>query len=349
LGRLWDKPILTRARKGGAGLHDGAVRLSYPMNFYHVFGGTLASEIELPELPAAPAAEARWTLTDTTAPPPADPLPRLGTEAVTDGVNAVLRGSPTRYRLSYDDTGVFEITDGGRRIVWHRPAGVDVDLHAARTDLLGRVLAVALHAGDVPTLHGSGVVMGGAGVAFVAPKLHGKSTTAAALVRAGARLLSDDILAIALQEPPLVFPGIPAVNLWRDSAQRLRPAPAGGPDAGKRRIDWTGLGTRAEAPVPLGAVYLLGPVRAAPPAEVQRHRLPAVTAALALVGQAKIGALLGPGNAGAMLRQMARLANAVPVYRLTIPRELDRIDELVERLGEWHRALRRTGAGEAVE
>ncbi len=76
--------------------------------------------------------------------------------------------------------------------------------------------------------------------------------------------------------------------------------------------------------------------------------MPAVAAALALVGQAKVGGLLGPTNAAGLLEQCARLSAEVPVYRLAIPRELDRLDELVRRIGEWHDAPLQLGAGEAA-
>ena len=308
------------------------------MHHYQLFGGVLASEIEFPELPAARPNDARWTLTSTAALPASDPLPLLGVESVMDGVQVALRGAHTRFRLLYDDTGVFEISDGGRTIVWHRPAGPPVNLASVRSDVLGRVMAVALSADGILTLHGSGVVVGGKGVAFLAPKLHGKSTTAAALVRAGAQLLGDDMLAVTFGKPPMVLPGIPAVNLWRDSVDRLHPSAVATDATRKQRIDWDELGTRADAPVPLAAVYLLGPVRAESGAHVRRQPMPPVAAALALVGQAKIGGLLGPANAAVLLEQAARLSADVPVYRLTVPRELDRLDELVRCMGEWHDA-----------
>ncbi|HEX8723789.1 MAG TPA: hypothetical protein VF737_00210 [Gemmatimonadaceae bacterium] len=310
---------------------------------YHLFGQTFASDIEFPELPAAPSGEARWTLTSTSAAPSTDPLPLLGGEPVMDGVGVSLRGALARYRLAYDDNGTFEIFDGGRTIVWHRPSGGAPDLVGVRSDVLGRVLAVALHAEHVLTLHGSGVTLGARGVAFLAPKLHGKSTTAAALVRAGAQLLGDDILAVTPGAKPTVLPGIPAVHLWRDSVAQLHQAGSGEDATRKQRVDWEALGTRAAEPVPLDAVYLLGPVRAGPEVRVTRARMGAVPAALALLGQAKIGALLGPTNAEALLDRCARLADAVPVYRLTVPRELDRLDELVRRLGEWHDAPMHVG------
>ncbi len=315
---------------------------------YHLFGETFASDIEFPELPVARAGIARWTLSSTTQPPPTDPLPLIGVEPVMDGVRVALRGGSTRFRLAYDDTGVFEISTGGRTVVWHRPADATADLASVRSDVLGRVMAVALHADEILTLHGSGVVVGGTGVAFLAPKLHGKSTTAAALVRAGAQLISDDILAVTPGERPMVLPGIPAVNLWRDSARQFQPTAVPGDATRKQRIDWGALGARADVPVPLAAVYLLSPVRAEPGAAVRRQRMPPVVAALSLVGQAKIGGLLGPVHAAALLERCVRLSTAIPVYRLTVPRELGRLGDLVRCVGDWHDAPLQLAVAEAA-
>ena len=73
----------------------------------------------------------------------------------------------------------------GQVITWHRPPEVALD--AAVADLTSRVLALALHAGGVFTLHASAVSIDGGGIAFLAPKHHGKSTLCSALVLAGAR------------------------------------------------------------------------------------------------------------------------------------------------------------------
>ncbi len=68
-----------------------------------------------------------------------------------------------------------------------------------RADLLGRVMALAAHADGRLTLHASAVSVAGRAVAFVGPKHAGKSTLALALVRKGARLLTDDTLVVRLQ------------------------------------------------------------------------------------------------------------------------------------------------------
>jgi hypothetical protein len=325
-----------RVNTRGAGRLARAVARDLSMHHYQLFGGVIASELEFPELPAAGDGRADWTLRCRNGPHPVESLPHVGSESVMQGVRVALQGSPSRFLLQYDDTGTFELADGGRAITWYRPCFTTPDPGNVRTDVLGRVMAVALHTAGVPTLHGSGVSVGGTAVAFLAPKLHGKSTTAAALVRAGAELLGDDILAITPGDRPMVLPAVPAVNLWHDSARRLDHEAAPADATRKTRVDWDALGTRARAPVPLGALYLLRPVPDGATAQVTRERLSPVPAALALMGQAKIGELLGVAGAKSLMEQLARVTAAVPVYRLSVPRELGRLDELVARMGEWH-------------
>lgn len=310
------------------------------MPHYQLFGRHLASDIPLPDLPVAPCSDATpwWTLTIAAAPAPDDGLAPLGTEPVMDGVAVTLAGTPERLRLTYDDTGVFEITERGRVVTWYRPARCAADGDDVRADVLGRVMAVALHAEGTPTLHGSGVVLGGGAAVFLAPKLHGKSTTAAALVQAGADLLSDDIVAVVPGHPPTALPGVPTLNLWRDSARTLQPWESTGDATRKQRMSWATLGRRAESAVPLAALYLLRPVREFDDTPVSREPLPPIVAALALVGQAKIGGLLGAAGAPALMAQLAGVAASVPVYRLTVPREFGRLPELVRRMAAWHDA-----------
>jgi hypothetical protein len=308
------------------------------MHYYRVFGRLLASQLEAVELAPARAGRPDISFSISNEPAPSAPLPRLGSERVQDDVRVVLRGAGARYRLEYDDTGVFEIERGGTAIVWYRPADHPVDDCDVRTDLFGRVLAVALHAAGVPTLHASGVALGGTAAVFVGPKLLGKSTLAAALQRAGGRVLGDDAIAVLLATPPLVMPGIPSVQVWRDTAEWLAASPEGMDAHGKLRVAGPARTADADTAVPVGAVYVLAPLRADEPGEVSRERLPHMGATLALLGQAKIGPLLGHAEASPLLDQLARLAESVPVYRLSYRRDFGQLDDLVARMAEWHDA-----------
>jgi hypothetical protein len=66
-----------------------------------------------------------------------------------------------------------------------------------------------------------------------------------------------------------------------------------------------------------------------------------VEATLALLGQAKIGALLGLQQRATLLQRMGGLTEQVPVYRLEVPRDFDRLPELTSCLWDWHASAAR--------
>src|SRR5438270_13507451 len=82
------------------------------MNSYHVFGGVLRSELEFPELDVAVRGEPDWTLTVTFTPAPDVPLGApLGEDRVDLDVMVRSYAIPSGFRLVYDDTGVFDVTE----------------------------------------------------------------------------------------------------------------------------------------------------------------------------------------------------------------------------------------------
>jgi hypothetical protein len=177
-------------------------------------------------------------------------------------------------------------------------------------------------------------------VVFAAPKHHGKSTLAQALSAAGAELLSDDAVPVCAGETATILPGIRRVRLWSDSAARLGAGDVAAPprDGDKHLVQPTRIlsGTGSD-PIPLSAIYLLAPV--APghsQAAAQRSRLPAMEATMALIGQMKLGALLGRSESGRVLRFCAELADRVPVYRLEIIRDFGQLDAVVASIAGWH-------------
>ena len=305
---------------------------------YQIFGGSLHSEVSFPELAPAPSAlTPRWMLTTTDrARPVGDPVV-VGREEVESGVQVTLSRHANGLRLNFDDTGTFDISVDGARIEWARPA--EPDLAAVRKDILGRVLAVCLHQQGVISLHGSAVALSGVAVAFRAPKFHGKSTTAAALVDSGALLLADDIVAISVAGAPIVLPSVPFIQLWKDSAAHVAPASVAVPgDEGGVKLQrrWNEAGRNADTPAPLAAVYLLAPVLPGAPDGVRRVRLSTVEGALAMLGQAKVGNLLGVERRAELLQLTGDLADRIPVYRLEIPRDFERLPELTAALWKWH-------------
>ena len=130
-------------------------------------------------------------------------------------------------------------------------------------------LAATLRGFEV--FHACGVVLDGRALLIAGPSGSGKSSLAAALVRAGLPLLSDDVVALRLHDGMLTaYPGSTAVQLREEEDRRLseeqraslgRPAR---PRAGKRRY----IGDHMPEPVPLGSFFLIERSAAEPAAEM---------------------------------------------------------------------------------
>ena len=304
---------------------------------YRLFGGVLESDIAIPELEPADAAEsATWVLRSRTGEIPGPDGVALGTETLSAGVNIRLYRRADGYRLIFDDTGCFDIAGDGRSILWTHAEGVSAA--DARADITSRVIATALYASGTVCLHGSAVALAGRAIGFVAPKRHGKSTLALALVRSGAKLLTDDTMPVVPGSPPLAGPGLHAARLWADSARRVgvgRPQPAA---VGPKTV-FSALPERhvSHETHPLAALYVLSPVREAPDGQAARRtRLSVMEAALVMLGHAKLAPLLTGPEAPNLFRHATALASCVPVYRLEIVRDFDRLDDVVATIRGWH-------------
>lgn len=306
------------------------------MKFYEIFGGILESELEFPELrPTRPGA-ADWIIRTTDAPVPDGVAESIGWDAVEPNVRVHAFRLANGYRLQFDDTGVFDVSSDGHEISW-RPSP-SADERAARLDLTGRVLALALHIGGCLCLHASAVSIGGRAVAFLAPKGSGKSTLAVALERAGAELMSDDIVPVELTPSPVARPGAHSVRMFRDTAAMLGMHMDLAMDAStsKPMFRDSAIGRRRVHAAPLDALYLLSSVAAPDAPPVHRERLSEPDAVMRVLGQTKIGVLLGGQEAAAVLKRTADLVSAVPVYELTVARDLARLDDVVARFFAWH-------------
>jgi hypothetical protein len=308
-------------------------------NRYSVFGGVLDSDLDFPELrPAADDAPASWRLrtSDHAAPPSEGRL--LGEEEFP------LYGSALRlsrlddgFRLAYSDSGTFDVSADGAEIVWYRER--DARMEIVRMDVIGRVLATALHATGALALHASAVEIDGWGIGFLAPKFYGKSTLALALTYAGARLITDDTLGVMPGDPAMCIPGVHSVRLRAESAARFA--------GGQEPTESTGGRVVSELPdsklmadrVPLAALYLLSPVNPESATEpVQRVPVPSFQGTIAALGHAKMGGLFRESEAATNFERAAAITRTVPVYQLALVRDLAQIDEVTRRIISWHRA-----------
>jgi hypothetical protein len=304
---------------------------------YTAFGFRLDSDFEIPELSEARAGgDPAWRIAVGSADQSIGKERLLGTDSVSGTIQVRAYASPSAIRLVYDDTGTFEIRRADRTITWHPgPAATD---EAMRADLLGRVIAFAAHGDGALALHASAVCIDGRAIAFVGPKGVGKSTLAFAFVTRGARLITDDTLIVRFDAAGASWavPGLQRVRLWQDSARALG-ATATANRGTKPALDMPPAERRQGTRVPLEACYILRPIDGAGGAA--REQLSDVCAAVACVSFSKLGSLAGGEEAIATLDRCARVARAVPVYTVNVPRDLSRLDEITADVFEWHRQL----------
>ena len=160
-----------------------------------------------------------------------------------------------RYRLSVVDEGSFiidphvplvSLPDGGNGVkreerLWGIP-----------------VLLCFLARGNVP-LHAAAVEVRGGAVLLAAPGTFGKTTLAAGFVRAGYRLLAEDLSCLRLSPSPEVIPGPAMLRVRRDVAEHLKIPFTRVLDAGDERLH---LALNADqrgncTPVPVRAIVFL--------------------------------------------------------------------------------------------
>jgi hypothetical protein len=312
---------------------------------YEAFGFTIEAEIELPEL--APnrleTAATDWTIrVDATNPPPGTPVP-LGVDTVFGDVRVHAFGTVGGVRLVFDDTGAFDVSASERTITWH--PGPRADESAVRADLLGRVIGAAAHVDGRLALHASAVSVDGRALVCLGPKQVGKSTLAMALVRHGARLLTDDTLAVRFDGDGTAWaaPGVQRVRLWDDAARALDVVTSGARGA-KPTVGCLTSNELESREVRVAACYVLHAGGRRAHAAAVREPLSPVHAAIACLRFSRLGPLAGGREGQVVLDRVARLARAVPVFDLTVRRDLAMLDDAAALVVAWHGAKSRAAA-----
>ncbi len=295
--------------------HASAARAQH---FYKAYGLTISSQIELPELEPSEPASVDVLITVG----PID-LPKPSSETGT-----AFRFEARQQYLAWQTVGAFLITDACRIEVEPAP---DVDDALLAFPLLGPVMALLLHQRGLLILHASAIAVGGKSAVFMGDKGAGKSTTASAMIRAGHRLLTDDVVALELADRPMIVPGFPQLKLAADAAAaiplgqaEIRPQVHAAIDKMQHRLHG---GFSADA-VPATRIYILerGDKASITP-------LPSISALPAIIKFSYVtrfgrSALVGDFTT-THLRQCAALASQIGVCRLEVPTGLDRIGEAV--------------------
>jgi hypothetical protein len=286
------------------------------LRHYTAYGLGIASEFALPELEAA-SGEAGDVIIRRR---------RIDRPLPVDAPTAFAFDADAAY-LGWQSAGAFLIRDA-REIDVDPKSGVGEQV--LRLPLLGPVLAVLLHLRGLLVLHASAVAIGGRCVVFLGDKHAGKSTTAAALLRAGHRLVADDIVAIdASRTPgPQILPGFPQLKLDAASpdlagAARVMPPPV--PGFAKRQHRLTGAFSHAPVAASRFCVLSRGKRAAFTPLEPKD----ALAALLRFSYVARFGqGLLNGAAAAAHFSQCAQIVNRSEVGRLEVPDDIDALDSV---------------------
>lgn len=292
---------------------------------YRVYGLTVASEVELPELP------------ESSHYVPVDLLIRLGD--VPKGLDDVqhqsswFEANARACLFTFPEVCRLLVRDG-REITIDRQMQRDGRPSSAadvRLYLLGSAMGAALHQRGLLPLHVSAVRAPNGVWAFTGPSGAGKSTLSATLsLRYGMPLVSDDVSALRLAPPqPMVFPGPRKLKLWQDAAEHLRCDPdslvqdlSGTAKYQLYLDDDDGSG----APEPLQALVLLEP--GSEPIQPQLEKLSgglAFDVCLTAVYRPYMADWYRPRQA--MMADLLRLCSRIEVYRFRRHWSLEAMDE----------------------
>jgi serine kinase of HPr protein (carbohydrate metabolism regulator) len=197
--------------------------------------------------------------------------------------------------------------------------------------LLGPVLSYWLERLGIPVLHAAAVRMGEGAVGFVAHSGGGKSSLAAALLQAGAPLLTDDLLPVEEEGGTfLARPGLPQMRLEPDTARFFLGRTEGlipvSPDDSKLHVP---VDAFCDTAVPLTGLYLVerrpGPLEILPLSKAQ--------AVIELVRHSFSPYLVeAAGLQPRRLDLFTRLVRQVPVRRLLCPEGLEHLPRAVGAL-----------------
>ena len=192
----------------------------------------------------------------------------------------------------------------------------DVEEELMEVLLGGHILASLVMLQGSLVLHASAVEHDGRAVAFVAQSGGGKSTVAAMVCRAGARVVTDDVLRVEDRTGEITcFRGARALRL-RSTSRAVALV-----DGGSDRVSADGRQLHEPTPtrhdeMPLTGIFLLRLNDAANP---QRSRCDTKEAIFQLMPHLRVGGWTDPGTRSRHLDQLASVVERTPTYALDIP------------------------------
>lgn len=181
------------------------------MHVFNAFGLSIDSEITLPDFLTAEAESADVSIRYGAVPQSLEePFEQSGT----------FQGRPGHLLMDVPNIARYLVTDGRSIPIERAASSTDDDV---RTFLHGSCMGALLLQRGALVLHASAVKTPKGAVLFAGRSGDGKSTLAAALTQRGLPMMSDDITAIAIDDPqrPVAQSAFPCARLWDDAATHL--------------------------------------------------------------------------------------------------------------------------------
>ena len=233
--------------------------------------------------------------------------------------------------ISWKEHFEFVVLAGAKQVLWRKLQ--EVPNEVLFTYLLGQVLSYCLLARGFEPLHGTAIVAGEKAVAFLGDSGAGKSTLAAALLQKGFPLLTDDVLALEFMgESVCAWPGIARVKLNPDSADAVfwghRSIPMN--SFTSKMIFPSNDSLRRNGRVPLQTLYVLHQTPSK--SRILVRRLSGRSAFLSIVQNTFNNTVLHHDRLKQQFAFAGRLANLVPIRRLSYPRHLDLLPTVADAI-----------------
>lgn len=194
---------------------------------------------------------------------------------------------------------------------------------------LGLPVALLVLARGGLFFHAAAVEIAGHAVILAAPGYHGKTTLAGALLAAGHRLLSEDLVRCNVGETTTVHPGPALIRLRRDVAEWLD-IPGATPVADDQGKIYYALSDELRGtgePLPLGAIVFL---HRSDGGAVELSRIDPL-AALRDLWAVTLN-VPTPGGRAQCFSQITSVAQQVPLWKLSRPLTRDALAETIDRV-----------------
>ncbi|MEO6119859.1 MAG: hypothetical protein ABIP12_04150 [Terriglobales bacterium] len=209
---------------------------------------------------------------------------------------------------------------------------------AFKTYMLGHLLSHILLAFGIETIHAACLVVNGEAVAILGDSARGKSTLAAAFLREGDILLSDDFLVLQQRGGSYIaYPGFPRIKLYERVSKHLLPDDSQGTPMNQHHCPKFvyPLEDIVREPVPLRAFYALPNPKSV--VSLQHVRIDALTqreAYLELTENSFNVRDKTPKRLTSQFEWATELVKRVPVKRLSYPRVLSVLPEVIAAVKE---------------